>query len=66
MLHNIKKNYIAIFEIHVHVSSFQIHVHVQLQISLKCTEASTDNMIIHACVHFRNTKLLKEKTIYIN
>ena len=37
MLHNVKKNNIDIFE--VHVSSFQIHVHVQLQIHLKCTVA---------------------------
>ena len=39
MLHNIKKNNIDHFEVHVHVSSFQIHVHVQLQINLKCTDA---------------------------
>ena len=39
MLHNVKKNNIDLFEVHVHVSSFQIHVHVQLQISLKCTDA---------------------------
>ena len=39
MLHNVKKNNIDLFEVHVHVSSFQIHVHVQLQINLKCTDA---------------------------
>ena len=39
MLHNVKKNNIDLFEVHVHVSSFQIHVHGQLQISLKCTDA---------------------------
>ena len=38
MLHDIKKNNIDIFEVHVHVSSFQIHVHVQLQINLKCID----------------------------
>ena len=51
MLHNVKKNDIDVFEVHVHVSSLQMHVYVQLQINLKCTDAraSTDNMIIHAC-----------------
>ena len=39
MLHNVKKNNIDIFEVHVHTSSFQTHVHVQLQINLKCTDA---------------------------
>ena len=64
MLGNVKKNNIGIFEAHVHVSSFQIYVHVRLQINLKCTDA--ENMTVHACMHFRNTKLLKEKTGYIN
>ena len=51
MLHNIKKNYIDIFEVHVHVSSFQIHVHVQLHISLKCTDARPQIIwsYMHAC-----------------
>ena len=39
MLHNVKKNNVDLFEVHVHVSSFQIYVHVQLQINLKCTDA---------------------------
>ena len=39
MLHNVKKNNIDLFEVHVHASSFQIHVQVQLQINLKCTDA---------------------------
>ena len=39
MLHNVTKNNIDLFEVHVHVFSFQIHVYVQLQISLKCTDA---------------------------
>ena len=39
MLHDVKKNNIDLFEVHVHVSSFQIHVHVQLQINLKYTGA---------------------------
>ena len=38
MLHDIKKNNIDIFEVHVHVSSFQIRVHVQLQMNLKCID----------------------------
>ena len=48
MLHNVKKNNIDLFEVHIHVSSFQIHVHVQLQINLKCTDARPQ-MTIHAC-----------------
>ena len=39
MLHNVKKNNIDLFEVHVHVSSFLIHVHVQLQFNLNCTDA---------------------------
>ena len=38
MMHNVKKNNIDRFEVHVNVSSFQIYVHVQLQINLKCTD----------------------------
>ena len=49
MLHNVKKNNIEIFKVHVHVSSFQIHVHVQLQISLKCTDARPQ-IIYHTCM----------------
>ena len=49
MLHNVKKNNIDLFEVHVHVSSFQIHVHVQLQTDQieMYRRASTDNMLIH-------------------
>ena len=39
MLHNVKKNNIDLFEVHLHVSFFRMHVHVQLQINLKCADA---------------------------
>ena len=47
MLHNVKKNDIDLFE--VHVSSFQIHVHVQLQINLKCTDARPQILRSYMC-----------------
>ena len=65
MLHNVKKNNIDLFKVHVNVSSFPIHVHVQLQINLKCTDASTDNMIIHACTVGTQNHCKKSQVILI-
>ena len=53
MLHNVTKNNIDLFEVHLYVSTSKFMYR----------RASTDD---HTYVHFRNTKLLKEKAGYIN